>query len=52
MVQLTYDAEKMLSTVRMTDYGKYMYQKSKEEKERKRTQKGKATKEVKISYAI
>jgi translation initiation factor IF-3 len=27
LVQLTYDPEKMLSTVRMTDYGKYMYQK-------------------------
>ena len=33
LVQLTYDPEKMLSTVRMTDYGKYMYQKGKEEKE-------------------
>ena len=27
LVQLVYDAEKMLSTVRLTDYGKYMYQK-------------------------
>ena len=25
LVQLTYDPEKMLSTVRLTDYGKYMY---------------------------
>jgi translation initiation factor IF-3 len=27
LVQITYDPEKMLSTVRLTDYGKYMYQK-------------------------
>lgn len=52
LVQLVYDAEKMLSTVRMTDYGKYMYQKGKEEKERRKAQKGKDTKELKISYVI
>ena len=52
LVQLTYDPEKMLSTVRMTDYGKYMYQKWKEEKERRKTQKWKDTKELKISYSI
>lgn len=52
LVQLVYDAEKMLSTVRMTDYGKYMYQKWKEEKERRKTQKGKDMKELKVSYAI
>lgn len=52
LVQLTYDPDKMLSTVRLTDYGKYMYQKGKEEKERRKTQKGKDTKELKISYAI
>ncbi len=27
LVQMVYDPEKMLSTVRLTDYGKYMYQK-------------------------
>lgn len=52
LVQLTYDPEKMLSTVRMTDYGKYMYQKGKEEKERRKIQKGKDTKELKVSYSI
>lgn len=52
LVQLTYDPEKMLSTVRMTDYGKYMYQKGKEDKERRKAQKGKDTKELKVSYAI
>ena len=52
LVQLVYDAEKMLSTVRLTDYGKYMYQKGKEEKERRKSQKGKDMKELKVSYAI
>lgn len=39
LVQLVYDPEKMLSTVRLTDYGKYMYQKGKEDKERRKAQK-------------
>ncbi|MDR0606928.1 MAG: translation initiation factor IF-3 [Candidatus Peribacteria bacterium] len=52
LVQITYDPEKMLSTVRLTDYGKYMYNKGKEEKERKRQQKGKDMKEIKLSYTI
>jgi translation initiation factor IF-3 len=52
LVQITYDPEKLLSTVRLTDYGKYMYQKGKEEKEKKRQQKGKDMKEIKISYGI
>lgn len=52
LVQLVYDAEKMLSTVRLTDYGKYMYQKGKEEKERRKSQKGKDMKELKVGYAI
>ena len=38
LVQLVYDPEKMLSTVRLTDYGKYMYQKGKEDKERRKAQ--------------
>jgi translation initiation factor IF-3 len=52
LVQITYDPDKMLSTVRMTDYGKYMYQKGKAEKEQKRQQKGKDMKEIKLSYGI
>ena len=52
LVQLTFVPEKMLSTVRLTDYGKYMYQKGKEEKERRKTQKGKDMKELKVSYSI
>jgi translation initiation factor IF-3 len=52
LVQITYDAEKMLSTVRLTDYGKYMYQKGKTDREQKRQQKGKDMKEIKLSYSI
>ena len=52
LVQIAYNAEEMISTVRLTDYGKYMYQKGKEEKEKKKQQKGKEMKEVKISYGI
>ena len=52
LVQMSYDPDKMLSTVRMTDYWKYMYQKWKEDKERKKQQKSRETKEIKLSYAI
>ena len=46
LVQMTYDPDKMMSTVRMTDYWKYMYQKWKKQ------QKSRETKEIKLSYAI
>ncbi len=52
LVQISYDPEKMQSTVKMTDYWKYMYQKWKEDKERKKQQKSHETKEIKLSYAI
>jgi translation initiation factor IF-3 len=52
LVQLRYDHENMVSTVRMVDYGKYQYQKSKDEREKKKTQKPKVLKEVKLNYAI
>jgi len=52
LVQMSYDPDKMQSTVRMTDYWKYMYQKWKEDKERKKQQKSRETKEIKLSYAI
>lgn len=52
LVQISYDPEKMQSTVKMTDYWKYMYQKWKEDKERKKQQKWRETKEIKLSYAI
>ncbi len=51
LVQMKYDPESMTSTVKLVDYGKYMYQKSKEEKEKKKTQKPTTLKEIKINYA-
>jgi len=52
LVQMRYDQEKMTSTVKLLDYGKYMYQKQKEDKEKKKTQKNSWLKELKINYAI
>lgn len=52
LVQMRYDQEKMTSTVKLLDYGKYMYKKQKEEKEKKKKQKGGWLKELKINYAI
>lgn len=52
LVQIKYEQETMTSTVKLLDYGKYMYQKQKEEKEKKKTQKNTWLKELKINYAI
>jgi translation initiation factor IF-3 len=52
LVQIKYDAESMTSTVKLVDYGKYMYQKSKDDREKRKTQKPTTLKEIKISYAI
>lgn len=52
LIQMRYDQEKMISTVKMADYGKYMYLKGKEEKEKKKNQKPSVLKEVKLNYAI
>lgn len=52
LVQMRYDAETMTSTVKLVDYGKYMYQKSKDDREKRKTQKPTTLKEIKINYAI
>lgn len=52
LVQIRYDATTMVSTVKMVDYGKYMYQKWKDDKEKRKTQKPTTLKEIKINYAI
>lgn len=52
LVQIRYDQEKMVSTAKIIDYGKYMYTKQKEEKEKKKTQKPNELKEMKLNYAI
>jgi len=52
LVQISYDPVKMLSTVRLTDYWKYMYQKWKDDKEQKKKQKPREMKELKLNYWI
>ncbi len=52
LIQIRYDAEKMTSLVKMADYGKYVYQKQKDDKQKKKTQKPRIMKEVKLSYWI
>ena len=48
LVQISYDAATMQCTALMTDYGKYMYKKQKNEKEKKKNQKNKWLKELKM----
>lgn len=52
LVQIRYDASTMTSTVKLVDYWKYMYHKSKEDKEKKKNMKPTTLKEIKLNYAI
>ena len=52
LVQMHYDPIKQVCTAIMTDYWKYMYKKQKDLKEKKKTQKQRSLKELKVSYAI
>ena len=52
LVQIRYDQSTMTSTVKMVDYWKYMYQKSKDDKEKRKTMKPTVLKEIKLNYAI
>jgi translation initiation factor IF-3 len=52
LVQMSYDKDKMISTVKMVDYGKYMYNKWKDDKAKKQKQKTKDMKEMKMKYGI
>lgn len=52
LVQVAYNPIDMICTAKIVDYGKYMYDKQKDEKEKKKTQKAKWNKEVKLSYMI
>lgn len=52
LIQIRYDAEKMVSLVKMADYGKYVYQKQKDDKQKKKTQKPRVMKEMKLNYGI
>ncbi|MBP6911038.1 translation initiation factor IF-3 [Patescibacteria group bacterium] len=52
LVQIAYNPVDMVCTAKMVDYGKYMYNKQKDDKEKKKTQKSKGMKEVKFGYTI
>lgn len=52
LVQLAYNAAEMICTAKIVDYGKYMYEKQKDEREKKKTQKTKWGKDIKMSYTI
>lgn len=52
LVQISYDRDTMVSTTKLIDYGKYKYNKGKEDKEKKKKQQSKWVKELKIKYAI
>lgn len=52
LVQMHYDPIKQVCTAILTDYWKYMYKKQKDIKEKKKSQKQRSLKELKVSYAI
>ena len=52
LVQMHYDPIKQVCTAIMTDYWKYMYEQQKALKEKKKSQKQRTMKELKLSYAI
>lgn len=52
LVQMHYDPIKQVCTALLTDYWKYMYKKQKDDKERKKVQKQRLMKELKLSYTI
>lgn len=52
LIQIHYDPVKQVCTALLSDYGKYMYRKQKDTKEKKKAQKQKWLKELKISYWI
>lgn len=52
LIQMFYDPVKQVCTATIADYGKYMYKKQKDTKEKKKNQKQRVMKELKISYAI
>lgn len=52
LVQLSYNQEEQVSTAKLVDYGKYMYDKKKGEQEKKKHNKTKEQKELKFGYTI
>ena len=52
LVQISYNAETQICTAKLIDYGKFMYDKKKNEQEKKKTGKAKEQKELKFGYTI
>lgn len=52
LIQVHYDPIKQVCTAVLADYWKYMYKKQKDIKEKKKSQKQRVMKELKITYAI
>ncbi len=52
LVQMGYNPEEQVATARIVDFGKYMYDKKKEETDKKKKQKQKGQKEIKFGYGI
>lgn len=48
LVQIGYNATEQISTAKLVDFGKYMYDKKKTESEKKKKQKQKGQKEIKF----
>ncbi len=52
MIQLHYDFNEKVATVRLVDLGKYLYEKQKTVKEKKKTQRKQGIKQIKFRYSI
>jgi translation initiation factor IF-3 len=48
LVQVAYNAEEMMATAKIIDFGKHQYEKKKAENEKKKTSKSKGQKELKF----
>lgn len=52
LVQIGYNPTEQISTAKLVDFGRFMYDKKKTENEKKKKQKQKGQKEVKFGYNI
>ena len=52
LVQIAYDPKEQICTAKIVDYGKYMYEKQKVAKEKRKQQRHKWQKEIKFGYNI
>lgn len=52
LIQIAYSPKEFISTAKLGDYGRFMYNKQKELKEKKKSQKAKGLKEITFRYTI